>query len=167
MLCCVKQKESPTKDTKKDSQENLVAASNNNKKPPSKEKQKSSPVHVNKAFDDNVKPKEKSGPQSGKDKSASRDASPDQVVIEGFQSQEEFDPKMATELAGLLNRLEVVTSRLESVASKGGGGAPAAPGAPGKWRVISDGLEQDCGISSIIAMDISPSCTKLSITSEL
>ena len=43
--------------------------------------------------------------------------------------EDEIDPIMAAELAGLVSRLEAVTNRLESVAGGGGGaGAGAAPG---------------------------------------
>lgn len=127
MLCCIKSKETPPKDTSKSSpsKEKLVQGNNNS---PAKQQAPTAP-QVNQGFE---------GKSSNQGKSASvkhKDIRLDQVVlIEHSAPQDnELDPKMAADLSGLISRLEAVTSRLESATASGGGGGGSASrtGQPG------------------------------------
>ena len=55
--------------------------------------------------------------------------------------KDELTPEMATELAGLIKRLETVTCRLEATASGGGPAGPCGP-APGAAPTMDAGEDE-------------------------
>ncbi len=132
MLCCVGCKESPEKDKKKQvpnrqgspSKENLVE----NQETLKLEKQNATQAHANPAFDSQRT--DKKSPQVNGKAPSQPVVSPNSVIIE--DSSQEIDAAMAAEIAGLVSRLEAVTTRLEGISGGGGGGAGGAGGAPGE-----------------------------------